>query len=95
MSVSLRVSIKYQGFPLEHLDIGYFIFVLSNKQNQIMSIKKEFEKLVKEANQKIQHQNEENDAAQIEAFIELKKRQQIMVNILRQSQNLPQTKVDA
>jgi len=47
-----------------------------------MSIRKEFEKLVKEANQKLEAQNQRKASAEAKAVKELHKRQQMLINIL-------------
>ena len=47
-----------------------------------MSIRKEFEKLVKEANQKLEVQNQRKASAEAKTIQELHKRQQMLINIL-------------
>lgn len=54
-----------------------------------MSLKKEFEKLVKEANRKLVQQNKKKEAEESQVLESLKKRQEMLIHILSKNNMAP------
>ena len=77
---------KNQGFPLYTFIYWSISFVITKQQTK-MSLKKEFEILVKEANQKIILQNKKREAEEAKLLKELHIRQKQLIQILRKGES--------